>query len=242
MFYAILLAFCCLGYEMPITSALHLSIGRNTFNYDEPKSDESADFKYLCSAEAKITRVGSTTGVFFVSHPFDEQAYIQCDEFGRAFIRRCLTGSRFSVTSQTCVDFKQKTEQQFQQQQVEQQQQMKDQHYQSVEQKQLQDQQIQQQQLQLIQHQQQELQHQQVGQQRILQQQQRQLISKLGTESREYPEIANPCTDYTKSRGQFFFPYPYDEKRYVQCDESNNFTVRRCREDMRFDVLQYSCV
>lgn len=35
----------------------------------------------------------------------------------------------------------------------------------------------------------------------------------------------NPCTAEQISRGNFFFPYPGDDSKYIQCTEWPNFAV-----------------
>jgi hypothetical protein len=59
---------------------------------------ESLEFKHLCVSNP----TGSSGSIFFLPHPSDKMLYIQCDEFGRAFVRQCQFGTLFVAESRAC--------------------------------------------------------------------------------------------------------------------------------------------
>lgn len=42
------------------------------------------------------------------------------------------------------------------------------------------------------------------------------------------PNVPNPCTKEKIAAGQFFFPYPYAQDRFIQCDAWGNAFVVMC--------------
>jgi hypothetical protein len=352
------------------------SFGRNTFSFDQQPTTfelaESLEFKHLCSNEAKLNRGQATQTVFFVPHPTDRQTYIQCDEFGRAFIRRCLTGTFFSSKSNACVEEaseqpqKQKSSSfstasssneriQFDESSTTKTQSPltwssfgveaaefadlcqskrifgeksqffmphpsnnsmyiqcdefgkafvrmcsfgtvfteklvcekqtdfeRQQGFFNREEKQntilitpptttlpteginveivrpfeasarTTTPQFQSGRLASFARQLDEQQFAFVPTTATASTQQQSFTTRVfetlglnnifGNGSESTTELANPCTEETKSRGQFFFAHPNDQTRYIQCDEFNKFTVRRCSENMKFDSRRFTCV
>jgi len=55
---------------------------------------EAPEFKQLC-----LTRNSygvQTSSVFYVAHPTDRTKYVQCNEFGTAFLKQCPSGTWFT--------------------------------------------------------------------------------------------------------------------------------------------------
>jgi hypothetical protein len=64
---------------------------------------ESLEFKHLCTSKPVDNGYGSiVNNAFFLPHPFNNMLYIQCDEFGRAFLRQCQFGTVFVAESKAC--------------------------------------------------------------------------------------------------------------------------------------------
>ena len=55
---------------------------------------EAPEFKNLCANRNAYG--AATSSVFYVAHPTKQSFYIQCDEFGRAFLKECPVGTIFT--------------------------------------------------------------------------------------------------------------------------------------------------
>jgi len=55
------------------------------------------------------------------------------------------------------------------------------------------------------------------------------------------PVVMNPCTNETLAQRLFFFPYPLDATKYIQCDNFNRMTIGQCVVGTRFSVELRTC-
>jgi hypothetical protein len=65
----------------------------------KPGNEKTTEFARLC--RMKLSEA-TDEKVFFLQHPNSPRMYIQCDEFGRAFIKQCLNNTVFVTASRAC--------------------------------------------------------------------------------------------------------------------------------------------
>ena len=54
--------------------------------------------------------------------------------------------------------------------------------------------------------------------------------------------IPNPCSDESVRIRNYFFPYPGDASKYIQCDDYNNMAVGYCENSTTFNFQYRVCM
>ncbi|KAK7094729.1 hypothetical protein V1264_006239 [Littorina saxatilis] len=53
--------------------------------------------------------------------------------------------------------------------------------------------------------------------------------------------VANPCTQAAIDNGEFYFAYPNNKGKFIQCDEALNAYVLKCRNGLHWSQYATAC-